>query len=97
MLSQEEIRLAGMWPYVKQSSKCKVNTGARGVMVLAGIGHGKVLVWEAIDGRNWNGDVAAEMYTGPIRTALAKSCPRKRKWRSSWAGQRGAYCSEAEI
>ena len=68
-------------PYVKQSSRCKVNTGARGVMVLAGIGHGKVLVWEAIDGRHWNGDVAAEMYKGPIRTALAKACPRKRKWR----------------
>ena len=68
-------------PYVKQSSRCKFNTGARGVMVLAGIGHGKVLVWEAIDGRNWNGDVAADMYTGPIRTALAKACPRKRKWR----------------
>ena len=69
-------------PYVnKQSSRCKFNTGARGVMVLAGIGHGKVLVWEAIDGQNWNGDVAADMYTGPIRTALAKACPRKRKWR----------------
>ena len=68
-------------PYVKQSAKCKFNTGARGVMVLAGVGHGKVLVWEVIDGRNWNGDVAAEMYTGPIRAALAKACPRKRNWR----------------
>ena len=68
-------------PYVKQSPKCKFNTGARGIVVLAGIGHGKVLVWEVIDGRNWNGDVAAEMYAGPIKAALSKACPRKRKWR----------------
>ena len=32
-------------------------------------------------GRNWNGDVAADMYTGPIHTALAKVCLRRRKWR----------------
>ena len=68
-------------PYVKQGKKCQFNTGARGIMVLAGVGHGKVLVWEVIDGRNWNGEVAAEMYAGPIRAALANACPRKRKWR----------------
>ena len=50
-------------------------------MVLAGVGHGRVLVWEVIDGRNWNGDVAAEMYTGPIKAALKRAAPRKRKWR----------------
>ena len=50
-------------------------------MVLAGIGNGRVLVWEVIDGRNWNGDVAAEMYTGPIKAALQRAAPGKRKWR----------------
>ena len=50
-------------------------------MVLAGVGHGRVLVWEAIDGRNWNGDVAAEMYMGPIKAALRRAAPGKRKWR----------------
>ena len=67
--------------YLKQGKKYKYNTGARGVMVLAGVGHGKVLVWELIDGRNWNGDVAAEMYAGPIKAALQRACPSKRKFR----------------
>ena len=50
-------------------------------MVLAGVGHGKVLLWEEIDGRNWTGDVAAEMYTGPIKAALQRACPVSREWR----------------
>ena len=68
-------------PYVKHGKKYKYNPGARGAMVLAGIGHGRVLVWEVIDGRNWNGEVAAEMYKGPIKTALQQVAPGKRKWR----------------
>ena len=67
--------------YLKHGKKYKYNTGARGVMILAGVGHGKVLVWEVIDGRNWNGDVAAEMYAGPIKAALRRACPSKRKFR----------------
>ena len=67
-------------PFVKRGKKCKYNTGARGVMVLAGIGRGKVRVWEYIDGRNWSGEVAASMYKGPLRTAMAKAQPQKRKW-----------------
>ena len=39
------------------------------------------MVWEEIDGRNWNGDVAAEMYNGPIKDALQRACPVSRKWR----------------
>ena len=66
---------------MKHGKKYKYNPGARGAMVLAGVGHGRVLVWEVIDGRNWNGDVAAEMYTGPIKAALKRAAPRKRKWR----------------
>ena len=68
-------------PYVKPGKKYKYNTGARGAMVLAGVGHGKVLLWEYIEGRNWNGDVAAAMYAGPIRSALQGASPGKRKWR----------------
>ena len=52
---------------MKHGKKYKYNPGARGIMVLAGVGHGKVSVWEEIDGRNWNGDVAAEMYAGPTK------------------------------
>ena len=68
-------------PHVKHGKKYKYNPGARGIMVLAGVGHGKVLVWEEIDGRNWNGNVAAEMYAGPIKNALERACPVSRKWR----------------
>ena len=68
-------------PYVKHGKKYKYNPGARGAMVLAGVGHGRVLVWEVIDGRNWNGDVAAEMHAGPIKAALQRVAPGKRKWR----------------
>jgi len=67
-------------PYVKHGKKYKYNHGARDAMVLAGVGHGRVLVWEVIDGRNWNGDVAAEMYTRPIKTALQRVAPGKREW-----------------
>ena len=58
------------FPYTKASKTLKYNTGVRGVTVLAGIGAGKVLLWEYIDGRRWNGQVAAEMYKGPMLTAL---------------------------
>ena len=68
-------------PYLKHGRKYKYNPGARGAMVLAGVGDGKVLLWEVIDGRNWNGDVASEMYRGPIKDALRRARPSKRKWR----------------
>ena len=68
-------------PYTKPPGKLKYNTGARGVKVLAGVGGGRVLVWEYIDGRNWNGAVAAEMYSGPVATALRRAYPQKRRFR----------------
>ena len=68
-------------PYVKHGRRFKYNTGARGVMVLAGVGCGKLLVWQYIDGRNWNGAVAAETYKGPVLKALRGARPGKRKFR----------------
>ena len=68
-------------PYLKPPGKLKYNTGARGVKVLAGVGDGRVLLWEYIDGRNWNGEVAAEMYTGKLLSALKRAYPAKRAWR----------------
>ena len=67
-------------PCVKHGKRCKYNTGARSVMVLAGVGHGKVLLWKIITGRRWNGDVASEMYSGCIKDAVKKARPRKRCW-----------------
>jgi hypothetical protein len=68
-------------PYVKRGKRNRYNPGANSVMVLAGVGHGRVLLWKVIDGRRWNGSVASEMYLGPVKSALAKACPRKRRWR----------------
>ena len=68
-------------PYVKRGRRNRYNTGARSVIVLAGVGHGRVLVWETIDGQNWNGNLASHMYLGPIKNALRNACPRKRRWR----------------
>ena len=65
--------------YVKPSKTLKYNSGARGVKVLGGVGGGKVLLWSAIDGK-WNGDVAAKMYTGPVRQALLSAYPNKRRF-----------------
>ena len=67
-------------PYTKPTKKLKFNTGVRNTMVLAGAGNGKVMVWEYIDGRNWNGAVAEEMYRGPILRALQREYPGRRRW-----------------
>ena len=46
----------------------------------AGVGHGKVLLWEYIDGRRWSGAVAAEMYEGPVKECLERAYPGLSKW-----------------
>ena len=61
--------------YVRPSKRLRWNPGARGVHVLAGVGNGKVLLWEYIDGVRWCGKVAAEMYEGPLKNALEKEYP----------------------
>ena len=66
--------------YVRPSKRLKWNPGARGVHVLAGVGNGRVLLWEYIDGRRWSGAVAAEMYKGPMKTCLERAYPGRTKW-----------------
>ena len=65
--------------HVKPNPKLKYNSGAKGVQVFAGVGDGRVLVLEYTEG-NWNGNVAAAMYKGPIRKALQKAFPGRRKY-----------------
>ena len=67
-------------PYVKSSATMKFNTGARGLKVLAGVGQGRLLLWEYIDGRNWSGHVAAEMYNGPLLRKLKAAYPGRKHW-----------------
>ena len=57
--------------YYKPNPKLKYNTGAKGVHVLAGVGAGKVLLWEYIEG-NWNSREAARLYSGPMKKTLQK-------------------------
>lgn len=65
-------------PYVRPGKKSRPGFGGRGVIVLAGVGAGKVLMWEYIDGRSWSGAVAAEMYSGAMLHVLKKQYPGRR-------------------
>ena len=68
--------------HVRPRKDLKFNTGSRGVMVLAGVGPGGVMVWEALRGQQkWNAATAAELYRGPIASALRKAHPRLRRFR----------------
>ena len=60
--------------YYKPNPKMKYNTGAKGIHVLAGVGNGKVLLWEHIQG-NWNAKEAERIYRGPMLAALKKEYP----------------------
>ena len=65
--------------YYKANPKLKYNSGAKGIHVLAGVGMGKVLVWEYIEGR-WNSAEAARLYKGPILKALREAYPHRRRF-----------------
>lgn len=65
--------------YVKPGKGMRQNTGARGVMVAGGIGHGRVLVWHVIDG-TWCGKEAEYLYTYAVAPALKKQCPSKTRF-----------------
>ena len=65
--------------HAKRNPKLRYNTGAKGVGVLAGVGDGRVLLWQYIDA-NWRGEVAAQMYAGPVLNTLRKEYPGKRKF-----------------
>jgi hypothetical protein len=66
--------------YVKPKKGLKFNTGALSTLVMAGVGRGRVIMWYFVPGSRWNGQAAAEMYSGPLKKALSKAWPAKRKW-----------------
>jgi transposase len=66
--------------YVKPKKSLKFNTGAPSTLVMAGVGQGRVFMWHSVPGARWNGQAAANMYTGSLKTALEKAWPEKRKW-----------------
>ena len=63
----------------KPNPKLKYNTGAKGMHVLAGVGNGKVLVWEYIDG-NWNSSEAVRLYKGAMLKDLQKEYLLRRRY-----------------
>ena len=65
--------------HTKPVVKSKYNPGALGVKVLAGVGNGKVLLWEYIDGA-WGGLAAEAAYRGAIKKALQKEFPGRRSY-----------------
>ena len=65
--------------HTKPVIKSKYNPGGPGVKVLAGVGNGKVLVWEYLDGP-WGGSAAAEAYRGPIKKALQRTFPGRKSF-----------------
>ena len=50
--------------------KHRINPGGS-TNVCAGISNGRIVMWEYLDG-SWNGSAAAELYQGPILSALQK-------------------------
>ena len=86
--------------YVKPNPKLKYNTGAKGVHVLAGVGNGRVLLWEYIDG-TWNSYEAARLYEGPMLNVLKAAYPGKKRFRvledndpSGFKSRRGVEAKE---
>jgi len=59
--------------------KHRINPGSA-AHVTAGLSGDQVVLWEEIKGR-WNGQKAADMYTGPIKKALEKHRPNKKAWK----------------
>ena len=60
--------------HTKPIVKTKFNPGAIGVKVLAGVGCGKVMVWEYLEGP-WGGTAASAAYSGPTHKALKAVFP----------------------
>ena len=66
--------------YVKPKKTLKFNPGTPSTLVMAGVGRGRVMMWHSVPNGRWNGGAAAKMYSGPLRKALSKAWPLKRKW-----------------
>ena len=65
--------------YVVVPKDLKQNTGAAAAKIAGGVGKGRVLLWHDV-GRAWNGKAASDLYLGPLRAALRRSFPKKRKF-----------------
>ena len=65
--------------YTTVSKVLRHNTGAKSVMIAAGVGKGKTLLWHAVEAQ-WSGSAASDLYRGPILKVLKSSYPDKRSY-----------------
>ena len=65
--------------HVRRGRGLRTNTGARNVLVAAGVGQGKMLLWSVIES-TWCGDSAAKLYNGALRTALKTAYPTRKRF-----------------
>lgn len=86
LAAQREVRGAYRLPgeglgegYVVVPKDMKQNTGARPARIAGGVGNGRVRLWHDV-GKTWGGQDAADLYLGPVQSALRRGWPRKRKF-----------------
>ena len=65
--------------YTAINKKLRHNPGAKSVMIAAGVGKGKVLMWHEVQ-QQWCGQVAADLYSNTMRKILKKVYPGRAKW-----------------
>ena len=65
--------------YVVIPKHMRFNPGARSCRIAGAVGGGRVRLWHEV-GRKWNGEKAAELYKGPLLSALKRGWPHKRSW-----------------
>ena len=66
--------------YVKAKKTSKTNTGAKSSLIIAAVGAGRMMMWHAVPHSRWNGQAAADTYTGPLQKVLSKTWGKKRHY-----------------
>jgi len=66
--------------YVVLPKDLRFNPGATSCRIAAGVGGGRVRLWHEV-GKKWTGKTAAEMYKGPLLSALRRGWPKRRSWK----------------
>ena len=61
-------------------TECRMHLGRSGVSICAGICGDKIVLWEQVKGP-WNGQKAADLYTGAVKKALKRASPGKKRHR----------------
>ena len=86
LAAQREVRGAYRQPsqgldeaYVVVPKHLKQNPGVKGATIAGGVGKGKVRLWHDV-GKKWTAAAASELYLGPVRAAMRRATPRKRKF-----------------